>query len=368
MADLQHEPDKTIRVLNQWLMHHPLDVGFLQYRGYELWLLGRTEEALSDFVRINDVSPFGANPMSLKSQFEMLVELGRIEEARTIVPRIVGRWRGQAEMGLWLLTSDWAKVESLSVRQKNDPASDDRQRRRAESRLAEVCAVRGELDSAWHVYSQHAVEAGEQGACLALSQLLVVTHRSADPALLEACPPTTPFGQLMHGVLAAAMDDLDSAHACLQAMRELSAPERRRFATDMKFLEACIASRTGDWMQVIGLLETATRSGQIPDSVGRLPIRWLVAEAFANLGNHEKAVEYFELVLAPTSFWILRGIYSSFAHHRLILLYSRMGRVEDARRHWEAFVKTFTHPDVELVPMLEEARQALEDAQAREAF
>jgi hypothetical protein len=41
-----------------------------------------------------------------------------------------------------------------------------------------------------------------------------------------------------------------------------------------------------------------------------------------------------------------------------------LGRVEDARRHWEIFEKTFTNPDPELVPMVEEARRALEEAEA----
>ena len=55
------------------------------------------------------------------------------------------------------------------------------------------------------------------------------------------------------------------------------------------------------------------------------------------------------------------------AHHRLVMLYSKMGRVEAARRHWENFEKTFTNPDPELVPMIDEARQALEEAEAKAA-
>jgi hypothetical protein len=61
------------------------------------------------------------------------------------------------------------------------------------------------------------------------------------------------------------------------------------------------------------------------------------------------------------------GIPFPFAHHRLVLLYSKLGRVEDARRHWEIFETTFTDPDPELVPMLDEARKALEEAEAKAA-
>ena len=40
-----------------------------------------------------------------------------------------------------------------------------------------------------------------------------------------------------------------------------------------------------------------------------------------------------------------------------------LGRVNDARRHWEAFSRTFKNPDPELRPMIEEARQALARAE-----
>ena len=107
---------------------------------------------------------------------------------------------------------------------------------------------------------------------------------------------------------------------------------------------------------------------------GRLPIRWLVAEAHERLGHVEETVEAYKLVLSPVGLSEISSelearfaIFHPFAHHRLVLLYSKMGRVEDARRHWEIFEKTFTNPDPELVPMVEEARRALEEAEAKAA-
>jgi len=54
---------------------------------------------------------------------------------------------------------------------------------------------------------------------------------------------------------------------------------------------------------------------------------------------------------------------SSFAHQRLVVLYARMGRLEDARRHWKSFSDTFTRPDPEMQPLVEEARAALASAE-----
>ena len=103
--------------------------------------------------------------------------------------------------------------------------------------------------------------------------------------------------------------------------------------------------------------------------VDRHFIQWVVGRAFENLGKLDEAARYYELAASTVSYNTEErgGLPYSFAHHRLVLLYSKLGRVEDARRHWEIFEKTFTNPDPELVPMVEEARQALEEAEAKAA-
>ncbi|MFQ5601237.1 MAG: tol-pal system YbgF family protein, partial [Candidatus Krumholzibacteriia bacterium] len=129
-------------------------------------------------------------------------------------------------------------------------------------------------------------------------------------------------------------------------------------------------AQANQWEEVIRLLETSTTQGQVPVFSGRVPIRWLVAEAYQRLGRLGEAAQHFELVLSPTSLGneellYLRGIPFSFAHQRLVLLYSRMGRLEDARRHWQIFQETFSNPDPELVPMIEEAREAITALEAK---
>ena len=96
-------------------------------------------------------------------------------------------------------------------------------------------------------------------------------------------------------------------------------------------------------------------------------IRWLVAEAYEQLGRPDSAAAYFERAIASppeggTDFAQVR-MASSFAHRRLVLLYARMGRLEEARRHWVAFSATLTRPDPEMAPLVEEARAALASAE-----
>lgn len=92
-------------------------------------------------------------------------------------------------------------------------------------------------------------------------------------------------------------------------------------------------------------------------------MRWLVAQAYESLGRPDSAAAYLELLLSPLGRvdqeYLARGIAFSFAHRRLVLLYARLGRLEDARRHWEIFKETLAHPDPEMRPLIEEARAAL---------
>src|SRR5262249_61141540 len=96
--------------------------------------------------------------------------------------------------------------------------------------------------------------------------------------------------------------------------------------------------------------------------------------AYERLDHPDSAAAYFERaiarpeagrnsVVAATDFAQVRMV-SSFAHRRLVLLYARMGRLDEARRHWEIFSATFTRPDPEMAPLLEEARAALASAEA----
>lgn len=92
-----------------------------------------------------------------------------------------------------------------------------------------------------------------------------------------------------------------------------------------------------------------------------------MASIYEREGKPDSAAVCLELLLAPVGKYRdlipWRGFHFSFAHQRLVLLYSRMGQLESARRHWEAFAKAFDDPDPELRPLVDEARAALAAAE-----
>jgi tetratricopeptide (TPR) repeat protein len=95
------------------------------------------------------------------------------------------------------------------------------------------------------------------------------------------------------------------------------------------------------------------------------------ADAYERMGQLERAAESYERVLSPIKLYhpvemYAFPSYSSFAHYRLVLLYAQLGRVEEARKHYDAFRGAFIEPDPELAPMLEEARLAVARLEKRQ--
>jgi hypothetical protein len=87
----------------------------------------------------------------------------------------------------------------------------------------------------------------------------------------------------------------------------------------------------------------------------------MVADAHERLSQPDSAIVYLEMLLEPTYPAPPRlGFSVSFAHHRLARLYTEIGLDAKAREHREAFLDTFTHPDPEFEPMVEEAEGAVE--------
>ena len=196
---------------------------------------------------------------------------------------------------------------------------------------------------------------------------------AADPGDAGHWDSTT-AGLVTQGQWAAAEGDTTLARQLLATIRTRSAPDLARQGFTPALLQAWIAARAGRWQEVQQGLGSAALQG---DATGYVQfqsaplVRWLVAEAYERLDRPDSAVAYFERAIAPPP---LGGssrnipyarMASSFGHRRLALHYARVGRLQDAKRHWGIFEQTFTNPDPELRPMIEEARHALAKAEAK---
>ena len=96
-----------------------------------------------------------------------------------------------------------------------------------------------------------------------------------------------------------------------------------------------------------------------PNGVGLAWVRWTLADAFERTGQPDSAAAHLERSLRIP----VREVDSwPVVHHRLAMLYSRLGRLTDAERHLAALEKAWDRPDPDVRRMLDEARTAVRSA------
>lgn len=341
--------------------------------GAFLYSVGRYEEALESFRRAVAVSPFGPSPLILGNQFQVLLVLGRLDEARQVGSRLTGSPRLGAPMWLAVAGGEWAAAESLAASVRNDVDAYDDLRLDAEWIRAAALASRGQVRAADQAL--RAVQARSEFASDPLNvnrtrwrRLMLALFRGG----VAAAPrepghwDSTTTGLVTRGAWAAAAGDTVTARRLLETVRGRSAPDRWRQGFTLQLLQGWIAARAGRWQEVVEVVGPAATQGQ---SMGfatfqAAPLtRWLVAEAYEHLGQPDSAAAYFEraIALPPAggSDFAHTRMAAAFGHRRLALLYARMWRADEARDHWQRFFGMMSSPDPEMAPMVQEARAAL---------
>jgi tetratricopeptide (TPR) repeat protein len=346
-------------------------------RGAVLSSLGRLDEALESIRTAKRLSPFGPTAGNLHNEFWYLLQLHRLDEARQLAPKLSGSLAASAPMWIAAASGEWPTAEGAATALENSLDAD--LRFQSEGILAAARASRGELKSAEQVLRRPRSDAGIVG------ESLIVNRTRWRRLLLALCShgvttvpggagrwDSTTAGLVTRGAWAAAEGDTALAQRLLAAVRTRSAPQVSSVGFMPAVVEAWIAARAGRWEDVVRDLGPLALQGDATGFVGlqSAPLApWLVAEAYEHLDRPDSAAAYFERVFTPpptgdAMYYLPQiGMASSFAHRRLVLLYARMGRLEDARRHWEIFSAAFTHPDPEMRPLVEEARAALESAE-----
>ncbi len=85
-----------------------------------------------------------------------------------------------------------------------------------------------------------------------------------------------------------------------------------------------------------------------------------MAQAYERLGQPDSAAAFYLRLLGPEQpamGWT--ALVHSFAHQRLVMLYSHMGRLAEAERHMAILERDFTRPDPDVRHLLDEARAAV---------
>jgi tetratricopeptide (TPR) repeat protein len=187
------------------------------------------------------------------------------------------------------------------------------------------------------------------------------------PVQRAAKPDTTWEG----AVTAALAGDTAEARAALPRLTTDTLDYRVESGFWRAAVQAASAWRAGDWQGVVRQTGPMIRERpSLGPHIGPL-IRWITADAYEQLGRLDSAaallgdlVEPTRLDGPPLSTQAYAAAHSYLQQHLIVLL-ARLGRVEEARRHWRIFSETFTQPDPEVAHLVDEARAALQAAERK---
>jgi tetratricopeptide (TPR) repeat protein len=326
---------------------------------------GRSAEAVALYEAWERSAPFGLTPLEQNNFVEALLPLGRFEEARRRAASVPGDLGTRDRLWVATWTADWPAAESLATELL---ARRPRYLWRLEATVAKasVAAVRGRMRDALDVLGTLDPASRHQMQLV----LHVATRTSVRASDFGALPPdSAPYEELTRALWDIEAGDTAAARTIFSRVQGLPPAQRARTDANITIVEARLEAAAGRPAEAVRLLLPLTQRGTLDKWGLTQQMRWMLANAYERLGQPDSAAAQLERLAAWQGASKVdanqRGLTDSFARQRLVLLYSRMGRLADARRHWRVFSETFTTPDPEMVHLVDEARAAVASAERR---
>ena len=379
-AFMRQDWETALAVVDRAIALNPSDDAAHANRATVLTKFRRFDDALTARERALSLQRFGSVPLTVSGLVLDNMRLGRWDEARRASALIEDRpLVVQRRMQIELLTERYAEADSVA-RLQSHPSTPPGFRRSSDVALASTRAAAGSIRAAdslldWTPFMAYAPASSVRRRDRARFLLALVQGERVHLSVTVARGDSSIGRIYLEGIVSSYLGDTARASRHLTTLR--ADAEETRIALGgspgLALLTAWISAAKGEWPRVteeLAPMAARTQPGNMfTDTNWWFIARWLVADAYDRSGKPDSAAHLLEFAIDPVEVarneeFEYRPLAISFVRHRLILLYSRMGRVEDARRHWKAFSETFTNPDPELRPMIDEARQALARAEA----
>jgi tetratricopeptide (TPR) repeat protein len=333
-------------------------------RGCALLTKGRLAEAVDMFRNAIETAPFGPNDIVLYNMTVTLIFLGRYDETGEYIRQMPSQWvRSYMQLLIASATSDWARADSMAENGEARLRSREKYRASRDAARGSMRSAAGHCDD--DMFDGEYITF-DHNTCYWTLQLSAITGMDEVYCCWPECRDSSIGGFVIQVMEAAHSGDTASARSALDSIRQRSDCVQRNNAGIVALAEANFSAANNRWDEIVQRLEPVLEQYRpgLEQGVVMLSLRWALADAFEKQGELERAAEQFELVLSPEMLWstsdyLVRPSYCTYAHHRLALIYSKLGQVEKAKRHWEAFREVFTDPDPELEPMLAEAQAAI---------
>jgi tetratricopeptide (TPR) repeat protein len=341
----------------------------LNNKGTNLDILNRSEEALAQYRASAEIWPIQAPQVAVGNIANMLIALGRTQEARAELARMTPTAQPFFDMMISMEENRGTRAESLAVAVAGNPATNPLVRMPAYLTMWAYVTRRGEIERSRAQSEELNEMAVATSVPLAVSTAWsveawsnVLTGRPL-PAIPAASKPNTldPVGRTVAYAMAGDTAALTRTYA---GVRPNIPNAYRDDVWDL--LRGVAAVRSGRNEAGMTLLAGQTRRGYANGhpmyETLRMMSRWFAADVYER-DHPDSAVTYLSLMENPPdpNFSVrILGVGSwPFLQRRLALLEARLGHNDEAQKHWLAFSESFTHPDADLQPWVDETRATL---------
>ena len=367
-AVYENDLRRVLAICNRILAENPNDAGALVTSAGALMGMARFEESAERLRRAMKLSPFGpSDVMWLNLGINMRL-LRRFHEAREAFSHL-GVWKWGNLALTEMAAGRFATADSIVTRNLDDTRANEETPGVARATLARIQYARGSLRASAESFARAVAQSNAAGAGTdarfweGLAVEAVAVSGRAFPLPAEPQPrDTTPMGVVTRGLWATVGGDRALAQRCANEARSFPARRVADQGSAPLVLRARVALLEGHPQEAIDLLGEPAAApvelGMPNNGRGLTFARWTLADAFEALGQPDSATAYLERDLVIP----FEPDHSSYIHHRLALLYVRLGRLAEAERHLMSAERIWDRPDPEVRRMLDEARTAVRSA------
>ena len=357
---LDHNVDSAIYWYNEYLKLLPRSVGGRNNRGFYLSMLGRYEEALDDFEQSITNNPFGPEQgqPQIVNATDMLMTLGRLDRAQAKSRELIGWYKSIAALRMLTVSGKWTDADTMASHLIPTSSTTPALHVEAVTTEAASLAVRGQVADADRVLAAAAADSAAAGPqrrwyeqARSLLALTTGNHSLGDGSL--ALPDNSPGALVARGIRYAVRGDTAAARRQRRQIDALPSPVRARLGHGPLVIDALIDGAAGNWRRVVARLADTARLGEHDgadlDHVPSVTMRWIVADAYAHLGQADSAISFMSAAIrnerVPPGHHSLSGFAWGYGTRKIALWQAERGDDGSAQRAWNAFTDVFTRAD-----------------------
>ena len=360
-----HNLDSAIYWYNEYLKITPKSVGGFNNRGFYLSMLGRYEEALDDFERSIANNPFGPEQgqPQLVNATDMLMTLGHVDRAGAKSRELMGWYKSIEALRMLTVTGRWTDADTMAKRLMTSPTP--ALHVEAVTTEAAALAVRGQAAEADRILEAAALDSAAAGPqrrwyeqARSLLALTTGNRTIGDGSL--ALPDSSPGAFVARGIRYALRGDTVAARRQRRRIDALPKAVRARLGHGPLVIDALLDGASGNWRRIVTRLADTARLGEHDgadlDHVPSITMRWVVADAYAHLGQADLAVSFMTAAIrqerVPPGHHSLNGLAWAYGTRKIAVWEAQRGNDGSAQRAWNAFTDVFTMPDAILRSLL----------------